>query len=255
MAGATDLRLIYLPVSPWSERARWALDHHRLVYRTIVHVPFLGERKLRRFVGQEKKHATVPVLLAGDRVLSDSWDIAHYADEHGTGAKLVPPDRKPEIRKWNELADETMQSARALVLAAMLASPGALDESLPPNMPELLHPLFRPAARFVTRWFGRKYALSTHDVEARVEKLRATFRVLRASLANMQYLLGTFSYADIAMATCLQAVVPVSNPSIRLGPATREVWTQPALAAEFAELITWRDRLYEQHRPARVRSA
>lgn len=43
--------------------------------------------------------------------------------------------------------------------------------------------------------------------------------------------------------------------SIRLGPATRAVWTQPALAAEFADLLAWRDGLYAAHRPGRTRAA
>ena len=49
-------------------------------------------------------------------------------------------------------------------------------------------------------------------------------------------------------ATMLQGVQPVADEYIRLGPATRSVWTQPALAAEFPELLAWRDALYRQHR-------
>src|SRR5262245_14928847 len=110
------LRLVSLKVSPWSERARWALDHHRIDYEIIDHAPFLGELRLRRLVGGRKKRATVPVLLAGERVLTESWDIAVYADQVGEGTKLLPVGREAEVRKWNELADETMGAGRALVV-------------------------------------------------------------------------------------------------------------------------------------------
>src|SRR5262245_44456729 len=34
--------------SPWTERARWALDHHGIAYRFEEHVPVVGELALRR---------------------------------------------------------------------------------------------------------------------------------------------------------------------------------------------------------------
>src|SRR6188508_1450752 len=58
-------RLVQLYYSPWSERARWALDHHGLAYETVEHVPFLGEIRLRRIVGKKAARATVPVLIDG----------------------------------------------------------------------------------------------------------------------------------------------------------------------------------------------
>src|SRR5579864_5859577 len=78
-------RLVSLNVSPWTERAKWALDHHRLTYEVTEHLPILGERRLRRLVGPGKPRATVPVLVAGTEVVSESWDIAVYADREGEG--------------------------------------------------------------------------------------------------------------------------------------------------------------------------
>ena len=164
-----DRRLIILPLSPWSERARWALDHHQLPYQKIIHAPFLGERRLRRLVGPHKPRVTVPVLLVGDQVLSESWDIALYAEREGRGAPLIPPERAAEIRGWNDRADEVMAVGRALVMGAMLASPEALDESLPPAVPGWLRPLLRPVTGYGSRWFARKYGLrldqAPHDVD------------------------------------------------------------------------------------------
>jgi glutathione S-transferase len=50
------------------------------------------------------------------------------------------------------------------------------------------------------------------------------------------------------MALLLPGVAPVGDAYIRLGRATRRIWTRDALAAEFSDLIAWRDELYAQHR-------
>lgn len=245
----TPVRLVILSISPWSERARWALDHHRIAYEKIQHTPFLGERRLRRLVGGGTRRATVPVLLAGEQVLKESWDIALYADRTGEGSKLIPPDREAEIRRWNDLADETMAAGRGRIIGAVLKSPEALDEGLPPNVPGWVRPLLRPLGRHGMRWFARKYGLELESSPTQLTTLRATLEALRAAIAKSPpYLLGSFSYADIVMATCLQAVSPVDNRYIRLGPAMREVWTYAEVAAEFADLVAWRDQLYERHR-------
>ena len=245
----TSLRLIALRVSPWSERAKWALEHHRLPYQNIEHAPFIGERRLRRLVGADKKRATVPVLLTGEQVLCESWEIACYADREGAGTRLIPPEREAEVRKWNTLADETMEAGRALVGAALLASPAAIDEGLPPQVPGWLRPLLRPIGTYGVKWFARKYGLHRMEAGAQRAKLRSTLEVLRAAVApDRPYLLGSFSYADIVMATCLQGVLPVADRYIELGPSTRKVWTCAELAAEFSDVLAWRERLYAQHR-------
>jgi hypothetical protein len=49
----TGHRLVLLPPSPWSVHARWVFAHRRLSYPTTEHVPFVGERRLHRLVGQK----------------------------------------------------------------------------------------------------------------------------------------------------------------------------------------------------------
>lgn len=248
-AGGATRRLVVLKMSPWSERARWALDHHRLSYREVEHTPFLGERRLRRLVGPRKERATVPVLVTGSEVLSESWDIATYADRVGEGTKLIPAEREAEIREWTLRADEAMSAGRAFVVASVLASPEAIDEGLPPQVPAWLRPLLRPVGRYGLKWFARKWKLQGGAGQAAQTKLRGALDALRAAVSKEPgYVLGEFSYADIVMASCLQGVSPVADRYIPLGPATRKAWTGGALAAEYSDLIEWRDRLYEKHR-------
>ena len=241
-------RLVALPLSPWSERARWALDHHRIDYELVQHVPLLGERRLRRLVGPTQARATVPVLVLPGAVLTESWDIVRHADRHGYSQPLLPADRIDRIREYVDLADRMQQVGRALVLRALLASGEALDETLPPTVPAALRPWLRPISRQGARWFARKYELRFDAETAQREVVRAALLTLRERLSGTAYLLGSFTYADIVMAVSLQSVSPVAQRYIRLGPATRRVWSSPELAAEFADLIAWRDQLYENHR-------
>jgi glutathione S-transferase len=246
MAGAR--KLVTLDVSPWSERARWALDHHGLKYDEVPHLPILRERRLRRLVGRGKPRATVPVLVAGAEVISESWDIALYADREGRGSKLIPPEHQAAIRAWCALSDEAASAGRALVVAATLASGPALDEHAP-FVPPWLRPALRPIGRAVTRAFARKYALRLEDSDMHTRAVRAALERLRSGLAaSSPYLVGSFSYADIAIATLIQGIMPVDDRFLKIGPATRATWTNRVLAAEFADLVAWRDRLYASQR-------
>lgn len=242
-------RLVVLPISPWSERARWALDHHGLGYKTLIHEPLVGERRLRKLVGTARPRATVPVLLAGAEVLTESWDIARYADREGRGSRLIPPEHEAEIKEWSRFADQTMEAERGLVTLALQSSREAQLEGVPRGVPRVLRPLLLPVTRYAMGWFGRKYGVRKEDAASYREQVRASLQKLRAALSlRSPYLLGTFTYADIVAATSLQGVVPVDGAYIRLGPGMRAVWTQPELAAEFSDLIAWRDQIYAQHR-------
>jgi glutathione S-transferase len=249
----TTPRLISLHVSPWSERAKWSLDHHGIAYRVEHHVPFIGERRLRKIVGPTAPRATVPVLIVDGELVPNSLAIARWADAHGSGIKLVPPEHEEAVQRWIAKSDVAMDAGRTLITARMLASDGALDESLPSAIPKFARVLSRPVTRYGMRWFARKYAIRVEDVPARTEDLRAYLLDLRAALAGAAHLLGAFTYADIVVTAALQAIVPVADRWLPLGPATRRVWTNEPLAAEFADLIAWRDALYERHRPQRLR--
>jgi len=190
----------------------------------------------------------VPVLVTDEGVLRESWDIALHADRVGKGAKLVPAEQEAEIRRWNDLADRAMRAGRVLVVAGLLATPAALDESGPPAVPGFLRPLLRPVARRAMRAFGRKYECKLDDLETPRRTMRAALEELRGGLAGKPYLLGSFTYADIVMATLVQGICPVGDAFLRLGPGTRAAWTQPSLAKDFADVVAWRDALYARER-------
>jgi glutathione S-transferase len=239
-------RLIGLGVSAWTEKARWALDHHRLPYVFEQYLPMIGAPRLRLQTKRFSGKVTVPVLLADDgQVFADSRAIAHHADNVGTRSPLF---MSHQVEEWDDKSEAALLAARALGMKKMAASEGAKREQLPPFVPATMRDLAMPAATMGVGYIMRKYKLDAEGVSTQEAALHEILLGLRAGLRGKDYLLGDFSYADIAMAVTLQFVQPVSGQFIKLEPYTRECFTQPELAAEFADLVKWRDALYVSHR-------
>jgi glutathione S-transferase len=235
------MRILYgLRQSPWTERARWALDHHRVSYRYREHVPMLGELVLRRRAGT--KRASVPLLVDGPDVFRSSLEIARHADQVGGSAPLVIDG---EVERWDAIAERVTQTGRTRTLANLRRSRRAQAEALPAFIPAILRPAMAPAAALAARFVASKYA-ATAPSETIEDAMRPDLDELRTAIRRGAYLTGSFSWADIAVATSLQALRPhVSAP---LGPATREGWTSARLAADYEDLLAWRDSIYEKHR-------
>jgi glutathione S-transferase len=191
------------------------------------------------------------MLRTPDGVISGSWDIARYADEHGSGEKLFPKGSEEVIRAWHDRAETALGAGRALILQAMLDDPEAQEQSLA-FLPKALRKAARPMARVGTQFVARKYGSLMRDPSKGEAAMREALLELRSSLAKSSpYLLGQFSYADIIMATSLQGISPADDRFVPLEPAVRRAWTRERLAAEFADLLAWRDQICDAKRPVR----
>ncbi|MEA2423365.1 MAG: glutathione S-transferase, partial [Thermoleophilaceae bacterium] len=81
--------LVTIPISHYCEKARWALEWAGVPYRERAHLQVLHWVAARRAGGGR----TVPVLVCGGRVWSDSSDIVDYADSRAPEhRKLFPED-------------------------------------------------------------------------------------------------------------------------------------------------------------------
>src|SRR5262249_30134198 len=115
-------RFIAMPYSPFSEKARWALDHHAVAYRELGHVPMLGEPRLRLVARRPFGRVWAPLLVDGAEVFTDSYEIARHAEKIGSGTPLFPAPHEPEIAAWNERSEAAMAAVRGLVVAGIAAS-------------------------------------------------------------------------------------------------------------------------------------
>jgi glutathione S-transferase len=242
---------VALPLSPWSEKARWALDHHEVDYVETVYTPMFGSPRLRWRLRRLRGRITVPILFdASGNVHLESLDIARYAERVGHGAPLFRRGDEEAVAHWNERSDEAMQAARALITSRLAEDRAARQEAMAGVMPRRLAGVLRPAALLGVRFIQRKYHVRDADEAEHRERLRAVLFELRRALADgRRYLVGgALSYSDIAMASAIIGVDPGEARHLRLGTATRRALTDLELAGEFTDLLGWRDQLYAQRR-------
>ncbi|MFP2956658.1 glutathione S-transferase family protein [Myxococcus sp. 1LA] len=242
------MRTLYgLSYSPWTEKARWALDHHGVAYRYREHLPLIGEPLLRWRTPRGVRPA-VPLFIDEGEAFPGSFVIARRAEELGQGEPLFPAADLPVIQRWEDESDQVLSAARAKVVAALLENRQAQVESLPGFLPTGLRSLLAPSAKLGARFVARKHQAPT-DIDAFIQgKVVPALERLREALGGRPYLLPRFSYADITAALMLQFVRAVDDGYLPLGPGTRAVWNDAALAARFPDLLEWRDGLYAKHR-------
>jgi glutathione S-transferase len=242
------MHLVGVPASPWSERARWVLDHHRIPHRFTSYAPILDEPWLRVLSRTPMDRLTLPVLRDGSQVIAGSFEVALHGERAGTGPRLVP-DISTVIR-WNKLSDLAIAAGRTLVARRIVGDDAALAESLPERVPGPLRSLMVPFARARARALAGKHGLDPEAARVAEVALRRALEELRTELAarGRHLLGGRFSYADIAMATALQRVCPPAAEHAHLGAAGRAVRTQPVLVDDFGDLLAWRDEIYAGHR-------
>ncbi|MBO6940139.1 MAG: glutathione S-transferase N-terminal domain-containing protein [Deltaproteobacteria bacterium] len=241
-------RLWSLSYSPWSERARWALDYGRAPYRKRSYKPLFDELALRRALGRWRGPVSVPILETEGGVLDGGLAIAEYAEAHGE-QPVIPPEQRSEVLRWDERASAAMSAGRMCSLVRTLRSPASMAELVPPNLQRVPGKL--AIARAGIRRTMRKYAPVTpaNPEDALVRALEE----LREALASghetdgVRHLLPTFGYADMSIAQILAFVEPPKS-HLRIGDATRETYRDGALAERFADLVEWRDGVYETFR-------
>lgn len=251
-------QLIGLSYSPWTEKARWALDHHQIPYRYHEHLILFGMPELRLRTGKWTGEVTVPALIVDGQVLGDSWDIARFADAKGASGKLFSDTELQRIEHYNQLSEKALDAARILYSARLLEDREAKAEALPAFVPGPMRSAMSWLANVGVSYIGREFGYSVADRERALETLKDCYRELKKDLeaAGGDHLVGgRFSYADVAMAATIQGLEPMEKGPVRLGPASRRCWGSSELKSEFQSLIDWRDRLYARHRAksARIR--
>lgn len=230
--------------SPWTQKARWALEYCGIAHHYQEYTPTISEPGLRLRMRAWSGPISVPVLLDGGKVVRGSWNIAAYARESVQGQRLG--DLR-EAKPWDDLSEAALAEGRTRVVRSVLQSPAALDEALSALFPPALCKPLRFIAKDAARRLDRKYAhlVVPGSIRTALERTRE-----RIQHSGCDYLLGAFSYADMVMVVVLETVAPMAVTVPPLGPATRACWTDLSLAAEFSDLLAWRARIIASVHPA-----
>jgi glutathione S-transferase len=249
VTSSTPALLVGFHYSPWTERARFALDVLGVPYRFIEYVPMVFEPwvrlRARRFTGR----LTVPIWIParGEAVIG-SAEIARALDHE---RRLFPREHDAEIERWVTLLEPGLHAKRVRVVESTARSKPAQEASLPAFLPEVLRPPLRLVTVGALQYFRMKYRTGAPDDGPMV----AVLDQIRAHLAGgRRHMVGdAFTFADIAVATFMQAIEPVDATYVPLAESLRDVWREPHLADRYHDLVTFRDELYQAHRAATPR--
>jgi glutathione S-transferase len=244
------MELIGISISPFSDRAKWALDHHRLPYKYSEHVVIFGEPslrwKLRRFTGG----VTAPALIDGKTRLMDSWDIARYADERGAAPKLFPEALLDRIQEWNSVSEELLDDSRVLMSKRISGDAEAKRAMLPAVIPTTLRGPLQGLVNVGMTYLAWSFKYGSLSMQEREARLRANLTRIREATRERDYLVGDqFTYADVTIACGLQGISPVKGRGVAKNEAIRRAWTDPELSQEFRDVLSWRDKIVIQHMP------
>lgn len=234
--------LIELPYSPWSLKARWALARLGTPVRRVAYTPLLGEPWLRLRARRWSGRVTVPLLLTAEGAVMGSLPIVQWAASQ-PGARWAPRVGDPDVLAWHARSERALEAGRASLTMKIARDRLAVRESVPAALRSV--PVVADlVGRAGVQHFARKYG-----VEQRVDTANAVIRAelvaLREALGERSFVLGEPTYADIAMAAVFQVVEPLPESVLPLGVRSREHWRSPELAAEFEDLIAYRDRVLD----------
>jgi glutathione S-transferase len=240
--------LWHLKVSPYNEKARWALDHKRVPHVRRA-VPPIGHPSVSRIVGGR---GTMPVLAIGGRAIGDSSEIIAELERRAPEPPLYPADPAERARalELEDLFDEQLGPyTRRLVLHHALRDADLLLDAFTPDLHGPARRAVRAAFPLVRRNVRRDFKIDDRTVSEAFEKVAAAGERLRTERGPSGYLVGgSFSVADLALAAiCAPAVAPPQFPypqpqrGHRLFAPLRE-------ALDRAGLLEFTLRMYELHR-------
>ncbi len=248
------VELLGLVYSPWSEKARFALDVRRVPYVFRHYKPVIGEPALRWRLGRLTGTITVPVLKTDDgQLLADSTTIARWADRHGEGPRLFPAEHASSVEHFIALSERAMSAGRARQLTRMLDDDEALAEMVPKSVRRAIGPLAAGIGRSGVRRTLRKYGGDQRSLDEHRATMTAALDDLRDALAKTsskespRSILDHFSFADITMAQALAFVEPPAS-GLKLGRASRRYFHDGELAETYRDLVEWRDAVYAKYR-------
>ena len=242
------LTLVGLGYSPWTLKARWSLAHCKIPHRYKDHLILVGMPELYwrlRIRAQRPSELTVPALLGDGADLTDSMAIARWADARGGGG-LFPAELFQTIQDANVLSEKLLDHERVRVTSAVLRDPQARYESMPKNWPRAARRVLLPMV-WLGAWYLRaEFDFDTMELKRRMEEVEAGMAHFRSmGLRPERYCLGDrFTFADIAVASTIQAFSPVDTRFFRYPDATRRAWTWDKMSLDFSPLLEWRDWIF-----------
>jgi glutathione S-transferase len=253
--------LWHLPVSHYSEKARWALDHKGVEHRRRAPLP--GQHMIFALALTRGKEKTFPVLQLDGRTFGDSTAVIAALEERYPEPPLYPadPEQRHRALELEEFFDEELGPyARHAVFYELINDPATFGAVAARAVPGPLGKNERLVGTYARIYTSIRFGANSREgaEQARAKILAAFDRLERELDANGgQYLVGDgFTVADLSAAALFYPVVGPEGGPI---PPDQPV---PSAFDEFREPLRqrpgylWVEETYRRHRrPARQPAA
>jgi glutathione S-transferase len=250
----TNFRLITIPISHYSEKARWALEYLEIPFKELAHMPPFHRQATKKYDG-----TSVPVLVTSTGVATDSTDILRYLDRLYP-ERLYPSDLKLQIfcTELEVLFNKTLGVHTRRWGYSYALEPKLLYPRWTFGVPvweKLLFPVIFPKVATLVK---EKYDITETSATESYREIKSVFDRVNKLLADgRKYLVGDrFSALDITFAALAAPIL--QPPEHHIKPAALELLPtqmqtdirncQATPAGEFGL------RLYRDYRHHKIRS-
>lgn len=241
--------LWHLPVSHYSEKVRWALDHKAIQHDR--HAPITGYHIALALVLTRGRHYTLPVLELAGRRIGDSTEIIAALETAYPESPLYPddPDERRRALALEDFFDEQLGAfVRRFAFHALRSDHPRFDELAAGQVPAVLARYPRIAGAYARAFTGLRFRTVSDDrADEALAKVLAALDRIEAELSENQYLIGDrFTVADLTAAALFYPLVLPPEGPLQMDP--------PAGVAEVRSAIESRrgyryvEEMFARHR-------
>jgi glutathione S-transferase len=241
-------RLITIPFSHYCEKARWALERCGVKYEEDGHLPLFHYIANRR-AGANR---TVPVVVDGGQLISDSTDIVAWADARRPGTLIPIGDKRAETLALEDELDRDLGPATRRWAYFHLLPRTDLDHVITRGVPRWQQLALKVTRPIAVGLLKRGLKIDAAGAERSRRKVEDAFAKIAGRLADgRRYLMGErFTVADLTFASLASPVLLPREHPFGL-PQPEEFPAGPR-----AQIIAWREsvagrfgmRVYAEHR-------
>jgi glutathione S-transferase len=250
VAAAPNITLWHVPISHYSEKARWALD-----LKQVPHTrrwPPGGLHPLASRVLTRGRHQTVPVLVMDGEGIGDSTEIIRRLEERFPEPSLYPgdPEQRRRALELEDFFDEELgRYIRRWVYHHLSHDPELLPELAAHQVQYAPEAGMALTGRVLRFFLDLRFSTASRErAEAAEAKVVAALDRLEAELAGREYLVGDgFTVADLTAAALLYPLV--LPPQIAWRPSRLpRAWDEFRQAHRERPSLQWVAEMYRRHR-------
>ncbi len=245
--------LWHLPVSHYSEKARWALDHKRIPHRRRAAIVPGAHMVAAAWLTRDPGNFTFPVLQLDGEAIADSTAIIAALEERFPEPALYPadPDERRRALELEDFFDEQLgPHVRLLAFHELGNDRERFEAIVRRTVPGPLGRSTAGSAAYARAFTGLRFGARDEEAAALArEKIVAALDRLEAELGDGEYLVGErFTVADLTAAALFYPLVLPEDgplPAEEPGPLGLERFRAPL---QERRGYRWIEEIYRRHR-------